>query len=550
VTRAAGALAALLVLNALLACVNVWPTLWVRPAAALSVEVALIVLAVAWLAARGRFSARALGALTAVVALMALGRYAEVTALALYGRPVNLYWDARHLPEVAAMLASAASRPELAFAAAAVSAALALLVLVVRTSLGALGRAMQQRGTRRALAGLAGVVAGLYVAAGALEPARRDALFAVPVARSLAAQADLLLAGLIGRDAVAADAPALAPAGLAGLGSADVYLVFLESYGAAAWTVAVHRERLAPAHGGLASAIAGTGRNVVSAYFTSPTFGGASWLAHASVLTARETRGPDAYNRLMNSRADTMAHAFARHGRRVVALMPGLRQAWPEGAFYGFDAIHGADALDYRGPAFGWWRIPDQYALARLEAVEVQAVPRAPLFVFFPTITSHAPFRPTPPYQPDWARLTTDAPYDASVQPAAQSRESDWRDLAPAYADSIGYTIRSLAGFLRRREGEDLVMIVLGDHQPPAGVAGENASWDVPVHVIASRPAVLDALVAAGFTRGLAPAGASIGPLHALGPRLLDAFSGRRDVHAFEAGVNVARAGIAGQFGQ
>ena len=34
-----------------------------------------------------------------------LGRYAEVTAPALYGRPVNLYWDAQHLPKVAAMLA-------------------------------------------------------------------------------------------------------------------------------------------------------------------------------------------------------------------------------------------------------------------------------------------------------------------------------------------------------------------------------------------------------------------------------------------------------------
>ena len=27
-------------------------------------------------------------------------------------------------------------------------------------------------------------------------------------------------------------------------------------------------------------------------------------------------------------------------------------------------------------------------------------------------------------------------------------------------------------------------MVILGDHQPPALVSGEGASWDVPVHVV------------------------------------------------------------------
>ena len=199
---------------------------------------------------------------------------------------------------------------------------------------------------------------------------------------------------------------------------------------------------------------------------------------------------------------------------------------------------------DYRGPAFGWWRIPDQYALARFDAEESARTPRTPLFVFFPTITSHAPFRPTPPYQADWARMTSDAPYDPSVRSVAMQREADWDDLGPAYAESIGYTLRTLAGFLRHRADRDLVLVVLGDHQPPAGVAGEHASWEVPVHVIASRPAVLDALAADGFAPGLEPPAGSAGPLHGLGPALLNAFIGR------EAGVHVARSGVAGQVAQ
>ena len=54
-------------------------------------------------------------------------------------------------------------------------------------------------------------------------------------------------------------------------------------------------------------------------------------------------------------------------GYRVLALMPGLKQAWPEGEYFRFDTIYGEAALDYRGPAFGWWRIPDQFALARFD---------------------------------------------------------------------------------------------------------------------------------------------------------------------------------------
>jgi hypothetical protein len=42
--------------------------------------------------------------------------------------------------------------------------------------------------------------------------------------------------------------------------------------------------------------------------------------------------------------------------------------------------------------------------------------------------------------------------------------------------------------------------------------------------VIASRPAVLDALVARGFRRGLAPQRPTLSKMHALLPILLDGF--------------------------
>src|SRR5947208_1587265 len=129
----------------------------------------------------------------------------------------------------------------------------------------------------------------------------------------------------------------------------------------------------------------------------------------AGALRASKTLPPSP---LMTEKRETMVTAFKRAGYRTIALMPGLRQVWPEGAFYGFDDIYGASRLDYRGPEFGWFAVPDQFTLARFDAVERRNPAGAPRFVFLPTISTHFPFIPAPPYQPDWARICDDHPYD------------------------------------------------------------------------------------------------------------------------------------------
>jgi phosphoglycerol transferase MdoB-like AlkP superfamily enzyme len=233
---------------------------------------------------------------------------------------------------------------------------------------------------------------------------------------------------------------------------------------------------------------------------------------------------------LMTQRRETVVTAFARRGYRTVALMPGLRQRWPEGAFYGFADIYDAPRLDYRGPEFGWFAIPDQYSLARFDKAEANRQPAAPLFVFFPTISTHFPFSPTPPYQPDWQRMLDERPYDPAAIVEAYAHEPDWTSFAPGYVRAVSYTYETLAGYLSANADRDRVYVVLGDHQPAAVVSGEGAPWDVPVHVIvgargAGRGAVLERLRTGGFRSGLNPQRPALGPMHALLPVLLDAFS-------------------------
>ena len=393
---------ALLVLNFALTFANLWPTPWIRPQAALGIELAVALFVAAIAVTRfGPLSPAVLGFVSAAFVVLACTRYAEVMARELYGRPINLYYDLPHLPRVVAMFAEAT--PVWVLIAASVGLAFGLIALfgVVRWSWGRIAVVLAAPRPRTALAGAALAVIAVYPLA--------PGWFTPPVTASYARQA-ILAAHVSGGAAGLPESPPLA-SDLAAVRGADVFVIFLESYGAATYDRPEHLARLAPARGALVAAVAATGRAVVSAFVESPTFGGASWLAHSSLLSGVEVRDGDAYNMLMTQRRRTLVRTFADRGYRTVALMPGLRQDWREGEwFYGFDEIYGAGRLEYGGPEFGWWRIPDQYALAWLDRREVASHPRRPLFVFFPTINSHAPFRPVPPYQPDWGGCSGPGP--------------------------------------------------------------------------------------------------------------------------------------------
>ena len=522
--------AALTLLNASLTFANVWPTLDVRFTSELSIELAVCVLAVAvargWLGAPTRATLKWLGVLWSV---LVVGRYADVTARSLYGRDINLYWDLRLMPDVAAMLAFVA-RPWLVLAVIAGAVLLPLLIYApIRWALGRVSDAASDPLARRVL-GTLSVAALLLCVAQALDarvptiPRLAEAVTPVYVRQ----------AGQLAYEMSGAGVRALAPptpihSDLSRVKGADVFLIFIESYGAISWDRSAFVEALAASRARLDADIRETGRGVVSTLVESPTFGGESWLAHISLLSGTEVRDQDTNVRLMRQRRDTMVTAFSRQGYRTVAIMPGLQHSWPEGGFYGFDQVYDTSKLGYKGPPFGWWDITDQYALARMDALSIAPRSRQPVFVFFPTISTHTPFTPTPPYQRDWARILTLTPYDPEELDRAWSQQADWLNLGPGYAQALDYFHASLGGYLRLRADRDFVMILVGDHQPPALVTGEGASWNVPVHVIASRPAVLDRLKLQGFHDGLAPQQAVVRKMHTLLPILLEAFGDAND---------------------
>ncbi len=516
---------ALALLNASLTFATVWPTPGVRLTGNLSVEAALcvfgMVVARRWFGPPTRAALRWLGALMGV---LVAGRYIDVTAQSLYGRDINLYWDLRHMPDVGAMLAFVA-QPWLLVALVAGVVLLPLLIYApLRWALGCVAEATNDPPARRVLAVVGGGALLLFVAQRLHADVPGLPHFAEPVTPVYVRQVGQLAVEMRGTGLRALPPAPPIESNLANIKGADVFLIFIESYGAVSWDRPAFAKALAAGRARLEADIRDTGRDVVSAFVESPTFGGESWLAHVSLISGTEVRDESMNARLMGQQRDSMVTAFARQGYRTIAVMPGLQHSWPQGAFYGFDEIYGTSRLDYHGPPFGWWDITDQFTLARLDALAIRPQPRAPVFVFFPTISTHTPFTPTPPYQPDWARVLERAPYDRKDLDRAWSQTPDWLNLGPGYTHSLDYVHQWLGGYLRLRRDRDFVMILLGDHQPPAMVTGEGAPWNVPVHVITNHAALLDGLLHRGFKAGLTPRHPPLGKMNELLPILLGAF--------------------------
>ena len=124
---------------------------------------------------------------------------------------------------------------------------------------------------------------------------------------------------------------------------------------------------------------------------------------------------------------------------------------------------------------------------------------RAPLFVVFPTINSHAPFTPVPPYHPDWRVFDALFATTVASDVVELNRRLYGPELAEAFIRSIRYNLQILGGYLSQYAPENALLLVLGDHQPPAAVGGREISWQVPVHVFSRDPALIEASLKAGF---------------------------------------------------
>ncbi|HEX8305040.1 MAG TPA: hypothetical protein VF612_09190 [Jatrophihabitans sp.] len=314
---------------------------------------------------------------------------------------------------------------------------------------------------------------------------------------------------------------------LTGLRGKDVLIAFVESYG----RVAVQDSTFSP---GVAAVLdAGTSRlNAAgfcsrSAFLTAPTFGGISWLAHATLQSGMWVDNQLRYDRLVASDRVTLSQAFQRAGWRTVSDAPSNEQDWPEAtSFYHYDKTYDARNVGYAGPKFGYATMPDQYTLAAFRRLELAPAGRAPVMAEIDLVSSHTPWAPLPRLV-DWDAVGDGSVFAGMPDQNASAAEV-WRNPArvrAAYGRSIEYSLSTLISFVQTYGGDDLVLIVLGDHQPATIVSGSTAGRDVPVTVIARDPAVLGRISRWGWQDGLRPRpDAPVWPMDAFRDRFLAAY--------------------------
>ena len=314
---------------------------------------------------------------------------------------------------------------------------------------------------------------------------------------------------------------------LTGLRGKDILLVFVESYG----RVAVQDSSFSPRIDGAlergAAQLQAAGFSSRSAFLTSPTFGGLSWLAHSTMQSGVRVDGQRRYDQLVDDDRLTLTRAFKRAGWRAVGAMPGNRRAWPEGStFYHYDRVYDRRNFGYRGPGFGVPPMPDQYTLLALQRRELAKRTRPPLFAEVDLISSHAPWTRIPQLIP-WDDVDDGAIFDRL--PAEESTKAslfgDAQRARAAYGHSIEYSLNTIFSFVQRYGDDNLVLVVLGDHQPATVVTGQGASHDVPISVIAHDPKVIDQIAGWRWQDGMSPSPrAPVWPMAAFRDRFLTAF--------------------------
>jgi len=461
----------------------------------------------------GRRVRRVLAVVTGLLlGVLVLLKLLDMAFLATLDRPFDTVVDWRYLGPLTGLVVDSVGRAAGVGVVGAVSLIVVILLLLGPWAVLRLTRVlvMHPRTSRRGAAGLAAawvVLAALGVSVASAGPVASTSASTYAWGQVVRVPRELHDEQAFA-EATVHDPLSRAPSDrlLAALRGKDVLFVFVESYG----RVAVQGSSFAPSVDRALETgtrrLRSAGFSSRSAFLTSPTYGGISWLAHSTLQSGLWVDSQQRYGVLLHSHRSTLSRAFHRAGWRTVSDVPANTHAWPQGRFYGYDTFYDSRNVGYAGPRFGYPTMPDQYALDAFGRRELTPGPRPPVMAEIDLVSSHAPWSRTP-HLVDPATVGDGSVFDGMPQ-HSPSKAVVWRSpqrVRAAYGASIRYSMSALVSFVRRYGDRDTVVVALGDHQPAGIVSGAHAGHDVPVSVIARDPAVLRRISGWGWQDGLRP---------------------------------------------
>src|SRR6266446_2990289 len=290
--------------------------------------------------------------LAVVVGVAALLNLVHAVIPTLLGRDLNLYWDLRHLPSLFGLAEEAAGFWRISGAVCVAAGAVFLLMVGLYAVWRRVLPALTDRRVGLALA----ILLGIAVDITAFMPAE-DRPLATGFGLDVVRQTGALVrgwhpaAGGDGPYAAALAAPAPPHSDLAGLKRRDVYVIYLESYGTTVFDTPEFLAGLGQSLTRFETALRDAGYTIASNRLVSPTFGGGSWLAHATLASGVPMNDPVLFSQLYRSGRKMLPGYFKDAGWRAIEIMPGIKAPDPEARAWGFDRDVYAAELGYHGPS-------------------------------------------------------------------------------------------------------------------------------------------------------------------------------------------------------
>ena len=285
----------------------------------------------------------------------------------------------------------------------------------------------------------------------------------------------------------------------------DLILLYVESYGRSSFENPLY----VPTHTATLQAmeddLRARGLSMRSGWATAPMVGGQSWLTHGSVASGMWLNTQGRYRALLASPRQTLFHFAQEAGLRTVAIKPAHIFPWPEGDYFGFDAIYNSADLGYQGAPFNWVTMPDQFTLHALDRLERDQPDRDPQVVQVALVSSHAPWVPIPELV-DWDEIGDGTIFNQWAL-SGDPPEVVWRDhdrVRDQFRLAVDYSLQAVGAWAARHADNPPLIVMLGDHEPAGFVSGVHG-YDVPVHIIGPDDLV-SRFAQIGWTEGMQPA--------------------------------------------
>jgi hypothetical protein len=292
----------------------------------------------------------------------------------------------------------------------------------------------------------------------------------------------------------------------------NFHLMMVEAYGEVLAT-----SDAAPAYRALmqrvAEQLARAGFYARTAYSTSPVHGGTSWFAISTVHTGTLIDSGVPYNMLQfaGPKVPSLTRYFAANGYHTYTLQPGSNDhaGLKRVDIYNYDVLVDAVNLRYPGFAYGWGIMPDQWAWWQFMHRDGWfKQPGQPYFLYSMCVSTHWRWQRVPPYVHDVHAFEqqdkyVEPPHDPTWPPIPEAANIA-TELRRNYFKSIEYEWRVMLDVLEAEKSDDVVIAILGDHQPglePDVPGGVNKN--TPLHMISRDPEFIESFAQAGFQPGM-----------------------------------------------